>query len=118
MKWPSELPNARCLHGNVKLAAAETPPPPVCELYSQRSFLDKIKGYNSAFASPRLERWKIAQLTAAVPLTPFGLMALCTTAMTNCCPLKEEIRHSLRSTSTTALQRRKLHCVDSPFHQA
>ncbi|KAG3089024.1 hypothetical protein PI124_g17610 [Phytophthora idaei] len=50
MKRPSELPNACCLHGNVKLAAAETPPPPVCELYNQRSFLDKIRGYNSAFA--------------------------------------------------------------------
>ncbi|KAG3135669.1 hypothetical protein C6341_g21688 [Phytophthora cactorum] len=49
MKWPSEFSNACCLHGDVKLAAAETPPPRVCELYSQRSFLDKIRGYNSAF---------------------------------------------------------------------
>ncbi|KAG3197537.1 hypothetical protein PC128_g6735 [Phytophthora cactorum] len=50
MKWPSELPNAGCLRGDVKLAAAETPPLRECELYSQRSFLDKIRGYNSAFA--------------------------------------------------------------------
>ncbi|KAG6941589.1 hypothetical protein JG688_00018588, partial [Phytophthora aleatoria] len=49
MKWPSELPNACWFHGDVKLAAAETPPPRVCELYSQRS-LDKIRGYNSALA--------------------------------------------------------------------
>ncbi|KAG3180198.1 hypothetical protein PC128_g15643 [Phytophthora cactorum] len=50
MKWSLEMPNACCLRGDVQLAPAFLPPSRLRELYSQRSVLDKIRGYNCTFA--------------------------------------------------------------------
>ncbi|KAG3081285.1 hypothetical protein PI124_g21961 [Phytophthora idaei] len=50
MRWPLELPNACCLRGHVALALANTPPERVRQLFNTPSFLEKIRGYNSAFA--------------------------------------------------------------------
>ncbi|KAG3116870.1 hypothetical protein PI124_g533 [Phytophthora idaei] len=50
MLWPLELPNACCLRGHVALAPANTPPERVRQLFNTPSFLEKIRGYNSAFA--------------------------------------------------------------------
>ncbi|KAG2780360.1 hypothetical protein PC129_g9584 [Phytophthora cactorum] len=50
MLWPLGLPNACCLRGHVALAPANTPPERVRQLLTTPSFLEKIRGYNSAFA--------------------------------------------------------------------